>query len=255
MKRHKVKDAGFGYIWFGYDSRSAQDVAIKVCNKEYMAMGIRLDNNAAVSEDVTKEIQLHRKVCGYESGEAYHCGIVRIIDTYEDAVNLNIVLDWADKGDLFDYVSNHFNDPASLSEKKVITEWQEEMRIMFYTLCSAVHFMHEQDIVHRDVNLENTLLVSKTRGDGTLTIVPQICDLGLALFDKEREKLFSTVGKPNYWSPECDYPDYYRGYDGRKNDVWCLGVCLFQMLVGGRPYQGIGDEGFEAIYYQPDGLE
>merc|ERR550534_37268 len=102
---------------------------------------------------------------------------------------------------------------------------------MFYTLCSAVDFMHKQDIVHRDINLENTLLVSKTSSDGTPRVVPQICDLGLALFDKERKKFSSSVGKRNYWSPECEYG----GYDGRKNDVWCLGVCLFLMLVGGPP--------------------
>merc|ERR1719193_953256 len=121
MKRHMVKTAAFGNIYFGYDSRSAQDVAIKECNREYMAKGKRRDTEASVPEDVEKEIELHKKVCSYES-DAIHPGIIQIFDTCEDEVNRYLVMEWADRGDLFDYVDNHFQEAGSLSDQQVIYE-------------------------------------------------------------------------------------------------------------------------------------
>jgi len=66
---------------------------------------------------------------------------------------------------------------------------------------------------------------------------------------KESEWLSTKnpIGKTKYCSPECYI---YMFYDGRDNDCWSLGVCLFMMLVGAPPYETPSrmDKRFELIY-------
>jgi len=117
---------------------------------------------------------------------------------------------------------------------------------MFETICSAIAYIHEQDIAHRDIGMENILLVSEKTSEQisnkTSRFIPKVCDFGLAI-QGENLKCYKTVGKKRYWSPECENQDY----EGKANDVWCLGVTLFLMLIGGHPYDSIGDLKYKYI--------
>merc|ERR1719317_1096058 len=148
MKRYLVKESQFGAIFFGYDSTLAKNVAIKECDLKSMDEGVNKNNRNKVAEDPKQEIKLHRQLNDNKKGKK-HPGIIQIYDIFEDEKNLNLVLEWADKGDLFDFVLDHHQIPESLSDKKVIESWQEEIQKIFYIMCSAVKFMHEKNIVHR----------------------------------------------------------------------------------------------------------
>merc|ERR1719285_1315870 len=109
---------------------------------------------------------------------------------------------------------------------------------MFFVICSAMKKIHDSGIVHRDMSLENVLLA---RNKGTypyLPNIPRICDFGVAQRVVGDGVFNQRVGKKGYWSPECRD----NKYDGRANDVWCLGVMLFTMLLGGKPYHKLGDD-------------
>jgi len=203
-----------------------------------------VDTNAYVAEDVRNEIRLHSMVSNPEK-HISHPGIINIYETFTDHGKLNIVLEWADKGDLFDYVQTHFTNPESRSDRKVIREWQEEIQMKFYLMCSATKFMHDNGIVHRDISLENILMITNENNkSGLPSILPRICDFGLAAEYKRNERFQDSVGKSGYWSMECE-----KGYyDGRKNDVWCLGVSLFLMLFGGPPYHQIWGRAWDMLF-------
>lgn len=80
-------------------------------------------------------------------------------------------------------------------------------------------------ISHRDIKLEN-IFVSK---NGEI----KIGDWGLAAFNTKNRLCYTSCGTLGYMSPEllCKQP-----YKGEKADVWTLGMVLFIMAVGSRPY-------------------
>jgi len=238
VKRYLIEKTLFGGLYFGFDSHFGRDVAIKECDKAAMTMKRTLATGTMIPEDVKMEIELHTELC---KQKYVHPGIIEMLDQYDSdfGKKLNLVLEWADGGELFGYVKDHFLIENSRHDQQIIKAWQKEVQSMFFVISSAMKKIHDSDIVHRDMSLENVLLV-KNREESLLYLphIPRICDFGVAQrVDKFRPKFIEKVGKRGYWSQECC--DCY--YDGKANDVWCLGVMLFTMLLGGKPYGNVGD--------------
>lgn len=95
----------------------------------------------------------------------------------------------------------------------------------------AIHYAHEHDILHRDLKPANVLL--DEHGE------PLVSDFGLAkLLDSDMEltQPDQQLGTPAYMAPE-QFPGSARAAT-RATDVWALGVLLFQLLTGQRPFTG-----------------
>ena len=98
-------------------------------------------------------------------------------------------------------------------------------------MISAIGYLHEQDIIYRDLKPENLLIAD----DGHI----KITDFGLA-----RESITSTVGAedgipaqsivgtPEYFAPELLTMEPY----GKSADWWCVGILMFELMTGKSPF-------------------
>ena len=135
-------------------------------------------------------------------------------ETEETVKRKYIILEYA-KGSLFKFIKA-LN--SGLSE--------DTCKYIFHHFILAIKSLHEKGICHRDIKLENTLLV----GDEYSF---RLCDFGFStsFLDKDNKKinLSDKVGSPFHFSPEILRG---RNYDGEKIDIFCAGVSLICLMTG-----------------------
>ncbi|XP_038064163.1 CBL-interacting protein kinase 11-like [Patiria miniata] len=141
-----------------------------------------------------------------------------------------ILMEYIPHGDLTKYI----NRRGHLCE--------EEARMLFHQLLDAVSYLHALDVVHRDIKCDNIML------DEQYNI--KLGDFGFAAMCEAGQKLSEFCGSYAYTAPEILAG---KEYDGKKADVWSIGVVLYAMLCGRLPYQ---DESLDILIdniYNPQG--
>jgi eukaryotic-like serine/threonine-protein kinase len=123
-----------------------------------------------------------------------------------------------------------------------ITAFADEARLtvrarldLFLAVCAGVQYAHQKGIIHRDLKPSNILVAQETDGPR-----PRIIDFGIARAVEEAPEAGLTavgilVGTPEYMSPE--HVGLVEGGVDTRTDVFALGVVLFELLTGERPYR------------------
>jgi serine/threonine protein kinase len=106
-------------------------------------------------------------------------------------------------------------------------------------LADAVHYAHENGILHRDIKPGNVLLdETQASPSGRLPFTPKLTDFGLAkmIATAHGNKHSSVIaGTPRYMAPEQAQPEVPTG---RPADVYALGGLLYELLAGKPAFQG-----------------
>jgi len=165
-------------------------------------------------------------------------GVVQLIDYFQDSKGDYLVLEYANHGDMLDFLQRH---PRFIGEKPA--------RKIFKKIITIVADLHKLRVAHMDLSLENFLICQ----DRSLTL----CDFGVAVSEDTVMPTQARVGKPMYMAPELITHSQNSTpgmFDPFKADMYSLGIILFCLIYGFQPYRDPdkSDPVFKAIAEHSD---
>ena len=202
--KKNIGEGTFGIVKLAIKKSTTEKVAIKILEKDKMTSEDDI-------ERVRREIDILQRM--------HHINIIKIIDLKEDEEKLYIIMEFCEKGELFNLIVN----------KQFLEE--KEASYFYYQLINGLDCIHKQNIVHRDLKPENLLISS----DNILKII----DFGLSNEFYPNNLLETPCGSPCYASPEMVSGNKY---DGFKIDIWSTGIILYAMLCGYLPFDDQDNE-------------
>jgi serine/threonine protein kinase len=166
----------------------------------------QLIDSAQIYKSMANEIEVLRTI--------KHPNVLKMFRIYELEDYVCLILEYLPHGDL----------AGRLQQRGVFTE--EAACRLVWALLDTVEYLHDNNILHRDLKLENILMV---RPDDDMEF--RIADFGLAIQDTA-EGLKLRSGSPGYIAPEILENRPY----GKKVDVFSTGVVLYSLLTGKLPF-------------------
>ena len=182
-------------------------------------VAIKMVSHASGNETILQRFRNERQTLAALD----HPNIVKLLDggSTEDGLPY-LVMDFVDGVPINQYCDSHqLSIPDRLK--------------LFRTVCAAVHYAHLSSVIHRDLKPGNILISS----DGT----PRLLDFGIAKL-LNPEFLPTPLVTQSDWRPMTpDYasPEQVRGEAiTGATDIYSLGVLLYELLTGHRPYRAAG---------------
>jgi serine/threonine protein kinase len=208
--RYRVKkllgEGSFGRVYLAHDDQLQRLVAVKVPHRKLVTR----------PEDAAAYLTEARTVAGLD-----HPHIVPVYDV-------------GGTEDCPFFVVSKFIEGSDL--KRTIQQGRlsfHESAALVAAVADALHHAHRKGLVHRDVKPGNILLDAGGKA--------YVADFGLALREQDVGKGPRYVGTPAYMSPEQVRGEGHR-VDGRS-DIFSLGVVLYELLTGRRPFQADSRDG------------
>lgn len=159
-----------------------------------------------------------------------HPNLVILHHVLEDKQTVAMVMECCHGGDLFDAITVPGRGTQALPEKGARRACRDVL--------SALQYLHENGIAHRDIKCENVLLLHASPPTPIEWNCFKLCDFGFATRCPRGETpLRCMLGSPETVAPEVVHGIPYGG----KADVWSTGVILFSMLVAASPFSSSSD--------------
>ncbi|XP_075220023.1 serine/threonine-protein kinase unc-51-like protein Atg1 isoform X2 [Lycorma delicatula] len=195
-------------------------VAIKSITKKNLAKSQNL---------LGKEIKILKELT-----ELHHENVVALLDCKESTLNVFLVMEYCNGGDLADY----------LGVKGTLSE--DTIRLFLRQLAGAMKALHAKGVVHRDLKPQNILLSHSGQRPSPQPqhIRLKIADFGFARFLQDGVMAATLCGSPMYMAPEVIMSLQYDA----KADLWSLGTIVFQCLTGKAPFQAQTPQALKQFY-------
>eukprot|EP00892_Ulva_mutabilis_P007689 jgi/Ulvmu1/5292/UM022_0086.1 len=191
-----VGEGSFGKVYKGRRRSTGQTTAMKFIMKH--------GKTARDIRNLRQEIEILRNL--------KHENIIQMLDTFETNDEFCVVTEFA-QGELFEILEDDKRLPEPI------------VRNIAKQLVRALHYLHHNRIIHRDMKPQNILV-----GSGGAV---KLCDFGFArAMSCQTMVLTSIKGTPLYMAPELVQERTYT----RTVDLWSLGVILYELYCGQPPF-------------------
>ena len=213
-KKYKVLDllesGSFGKMYKAVNMLTKNLVAIKK-TKKYLNKTEEYGEPTYIN--VKNQIEIQKKLS--------HPNIVKIYEVYDIREFYFIIDEYCKYGNLYDYFRFHF------SEKQIC--------ILIYQILSGILYLHENEIMHRDIRLDNIMVdhIEKDISTSEPYFFIKIINYSSAkAFNKDKNET-QLIGSNYYIAPEVIEENY-----NEKCDIWSTGVILYMLIAKKPPFDG-----------------
>ncbi|CAK9441385.1 uncharacterized protein LODBEIA_P52530 [Lodderomyces beijingensis] len=235
----EIGKGSFAIVYKGYNSSNHSAVAIKSVNRSKLKSK-KLIENLEIEISILKTMK--------------HPHIVCLLDYKQTTAHFHLVMDYCSMGDLSFFIRRRNQlvktHPiiCSLLERYPSPEGSHglnEVLVLHFLrqLSSALKFLRDKSLVHRDIKPQNLLLCPPAHskdefnsrsyeGMWELPIL-KIADFGFARFLPSTSMAETLCGSPLYMAPEILRYEKYNA----KADLWSVGAVLYEMTVGKPPFK------------------
>ena len=201
MLKKKLGAGASGSVYLALDEYSGREVALK-----FYEVGTSADISNFVRSQFLTEAAL--------AGRLWHPHIALIMDACSDDTMSYIVTEFVPGGSL-----SQFTGPGGLLPVSEVVE-------IGFKCSGALDYAFRNNVIHRDIKPANIL-----RAAGTQV---KISDFGVAFIRDAAHTQIMDAGSPYYASPE----QASGAQLSHQSDMFSLGVVLYEMLAGKRPFTG-----------------
>lgn len=202
----KLGQGSFGVVYEIDNKETNEKFAIKIINKEKVGGGkynVSFENEVFIMKSVI------------------HPNLIKLEEVFESKKKLYLITELCEAGELAKWIKKQGPIPEHIS------------KIIMRQIVDAISYLHKNDIVHRDLKLENILL--KEFDPSTDNYYIKVTDFGLSSQRETAgtESMFEDYcGTPLYMAPEIIENLPY----SQLCDVWALGIIMFILLTSHSPF-------------------
>ena len=195
---------GMATVHLAHDNKFDTNIAIKILNKEFVH-----------NENIRKRFLVEAK----NMFKMSHPNIIKVTDLIDEGDTVAFVMEYIEGETLKEYLERK----GKLSD--------DEIKNLFSQMLDAVGYVHEQNLVHRDIKPSNFIITPK----GQIKLL----DFGIAKNTNTQSSDYTqtgttqNMGTPMYMSPEQIKSTKEVTL---QSDIYSLGVVLWQMVMGKKPY-------------------
>jgi serine/threonine-protein kinase Chk2 len=234
--RHSIGEGAYATVKLAIDKEDGRRYALKEIDKNKHSTKPREQGENPLMAEVNMLNSLD------------HPHIIKVHNAYEVPRIFYILLEYAESGDLLEYMLQH-NRPLA----------EPAARDLFVQLLEAVEYLHAHNITHRDIKPENVLVLREPSDDdrrrpflmplGASRLRVKLTDFGLSRITDEKQYMQTICGTPQYLAPEVirmsplnsqleevKKSNIKLGYD-KGVDMWSLGAILFVILTLQQPFE------------------
>ncbi|CAG8134587.1 unnamed protein product [Penicillium olsonii] len=244
----EIGRGSFATVYQGMHTKSRTFVAIKSVNLSKL--------NKKLKDNLSSEIDILKGL--------HHPHIVALIDCHESTSHIHLVMEYCALGDLSLFIKRRDTLGSHRYTKEMISKYPNPpggslnevvTRHFLKQLSSALKFLRDRNLIHRDIKPQNLLLCPSPSSyrTGAAQVVPfkgsqdsfepttgleslpmlKIADFGFARSLPATSLAETLCGSPLYMAPEILR---YEKYDA-KADLWSVGTVLYEMVVGKPPFR------------------
>ena len=206
---NKTGDGAYGSVFCAINIHTGVKIAMKKI--------LKIKENKVDDMEIKNEFNILKKLD--------HPNIVKIFEFYDSNSNYYIITEYCKYGELYRHIYYNYSE--------------RQLCVLFYQVFSGLCYLHENNIIHRDIKLENIMIsdIEKDIITKEEYFWIKIIDFGTAKIFQKNKKEKTVIGSTYYIAPEVLKKKY-----NEKCDTWSIGVVLFMLITGVPPFDGKNDK-------------